>query len=159
MNKKMMAICSLSAAVLISAGIVHADTSKGTVGTTEYPLLVGFEFGKYDLKVSTATDAQFTAIAQKMKNYPFAKLEIEGYADSTGPEAVNQKLSDDRAAEVRKYFLKQYGLSPDRVSVRGHGDKAPIASNATSAGRRENRVAIARVYRLQPNSNTGSHNL
>ena len=160
MNKKWMIQYACVLAILVSAGTVFADTPKKAAPTTEYPLLVGFEFGKYDLKVNSAAEAQLASIAQELKNYPAAKLEIEGFADATGPEKVNEKLSDDRALEVRKYFLKHYNLSPERVTVLAHGEKAPLATNATSEGRRQNRVAIARIYRLEP-STTGpaAHNL
>lgn len=68
----------------------------------------------------------------------FASVTVEGYTDSTGPNAYNVSLSQRRAQAVLTY-LKERGLHADNYSVKGFGKANPIASNATSVGRAENR--------------------
>ncbi|WP_160110224.1 OmpA family protein [Caballeronia arvi] len=68
----------------------------------------------------------------------FASVTVEGYTDSTGPDAYNVNLSQRRAQAVLDY-LKGHGLDAANFSAKGFGKSNPIASNATSEGRAENR--------------------
>jgi OmpA-OmpF porin, OOP family len=115
------------------------------------PLDVKFEFARANLKLNKSAEVQFDAAARELKNYPFAKLGIEGYTDAIGPDALNQKLSEERALAVRRHFIEHHGIPPNRIFIKPFGKGRPEASNATLAGRRENRRAVARVYRLEPN--------
>lgn len=65
---------------------------------------------------------------------------IEGHADSVGSAGSNQGLSERRAREVRDY-LRGLGVPDDRMTGHGLGESAPLASNATDAGRAANRRA------------------
>jgi outer membrane protein OmpA-like peptidoglycan-associated protein len=65
-------------------------------------------------------------------------ISIEGHTDSLGSDAYNQQLSQHRAEAVRD-FLVQSGISADRITARGMGKSYPVASNATEAGRQQNR--------------------
>lgn len=66
------------------------------------------------------------------------KVQIRGYTDSVGSARYNQRLSERRAQAVRKYLV-DHGVSADRLSAQGLGEADPVASNATPAGRAENR--------------------
>jgi len=120
------------------------------VSVDVYPLTVHFDFAKADLQVTNISEAKFDQIAREMKDYPYAKLEIDGYTDIIGPQRVNQKLSEARARAVRKRFVEYYGISPSRIIVRAFGEMRPEANNGTTEGRAWNRRAEAQVYRLQP---------
>jgi outer membrane protein OmpA-like peptidoglycan-associated protein len=63
---------------------------------------------------------------------------IEGHTDSVGSDSYNLDLSLRRCESVRD-FLVANGVSASRMAVRGFGKAAPIASNATEAGRQQNR--------------------
>ena len=67
-------------------------------------------------------------------------IDIVGHTDSTGSDKYNQKLSVIRAQEVNK-LLTQYGLKSEYKinSVSGKGEKEPMATNKTRAGRTLNR--------------------
>ena len=73
-----------------------------------------------------------------MQQYSYTKWRIEGYTDNTGSDAVNLKLSKERAAAVRDYFISK-GISPDRITSEGYGKTNYIATNNTAAGRAQNR--------------------
>jgi outer membrane protein OmpA-like peptidoglycan-associated protein len=66
------------------------------------------------------------------------KLELEGHTDNVGSDALNLKLSEQRAKSVRDFLTKE-GVVADSISVRGLGKDSPVASNATAAGRQQNR--------------------
>jgi chemotaxis protein MotB len=74
------------------------------------------------------------------------KINVNGYTDNTpiGPGLMNQGvtsnliLSQKRADNVMQYMISQ-GVNPNLVSALGFGDAGPVASNATSEGRAQNR--------------------
>ncbi|WP_242458073.1 TolC family outer membrane protein [Halomonas sp. YLGW01] len=63
---------------------------------------------------------------------------IAGHADSTGSDAVNEPLSQDRADRVAGYLATR-GVSRDLLEARGFGSRRPMTTNATAEGRRANR--------------------
>jgi len=65
-------------------------------------------------------------------------VSIIGHTDSSGSDAVNNPLSLDRAEAVRDYLVGK-GVSSSRIEVAGHGEREPVADNATPAGRAQNR--------------------
>lgn len=71
-------------------------------------------------------------------NPQLRKISIEGHTDSTGDDAYNQKLSQERAVAVLHY-LTQHGVAAERLTAAGFGEQRPIASNDDEAGREANR--------------------
>jgi outer membrane protein OmpA-like peptidoglycan-associated protein/ABC-type nitrate/sulfonate/bicarbonate transport system substrate-binding protein len=65
-------------------------------------------------------------------------IRVEGNTDNSGPPEINRALSARRAKEVADYFQSR-GIASERISYKGNGDSAPVASNATPAGRAANR--------------------
>lgn len=66
------------------------------------------------------------------------RVTIVGHTDNVGGDALNDRLSLDRAASVREY-LQTRGIDPSRILVNGRGESQPIANNDTAQGRAENR--------------------
>lgn len=73
-----------------------------------------------------------------INQYPGRRVLIEGHTDDVGSEALNQRLSEQRAAAVRDALIA-LGADAARLDVAGRGESAPIADNSTSAGRARNR--------------------
>ena len=78
---------------------------------------------------------QFLSVVTR---HPEAKILIESYTDSSGGARRNRQLSQLRADKVKEYFITQ-GIDPARIKAIGLGEKDPITSNATLAGRNINR--------------------
>jgi outer membrane protein OmpA-like peptidoglycan-associated protein len=95
-----------------------------------------FDAGKASLH-STATTA-IERLAQLMNVYPERSVRIEGHTDSVGDDAQNQQLSERRAEAVRDAVIAR-GIDAARVEAVGYGETRPIADNATSSGRQQNR--------------------
>jgi OOP family OmpA-OmpF porin len=72
-------------------------------------------------------------------DYPTMKVQIDGHADSTGPEAYNQKLSERRAKAVMQYLVNNVGISASRLNAVGYGEMKPAYPNDTKANRAKNR--------------------
>ena len=71
---------------------------------------------------------------------------IEGHTCSLGTESYNLKLSEKRAAAVKKYLVNK-GVNAANLSTKGYGEANPVADNKTKEGRRMNRrVEFIVVY-------------
>jgi outer membrane protein OmpA-like peptidoglycan-associated protein len=109
------------------------DTPRGLVVTMADVL---FATGKYDLAQSARE--KLARLSGIVLAHPGLKLEIEGHTDSTGSDALNQTLSEQRANTVRSYLMEQ-GLAGDAVTAKGFGQTMPVADNSTADGRQKNR--------------------
>ncbi|MBL8255687.1 outer membrane protein OmpA-like peptidoglycan-associated protein [Pseudoxanthomonas japonensis] len=119
------------------------DVSRdGDVIKLNLPDGVTFDFGKADLK------SQFypalNNVAATLREYNQTIVEVSGHTDSIGTDAVNQRLSEQRAASVGNYLIGQ-GLQRERFEIVGMGKRYPIASNDTDSGRAANRRVEVRV--------------
>lgn len=78
-------------------------------------------------------------IAEVIDNNPDMVVELDGHTDSKGSRAYNQKLSEKRAAAVKRVLVDKFGVLPHRITVVGYGEDKPIATNKTAEGRAKNR--------------------
>lgn len=81
---------------------------------------------------------KLAALADYLRQERGIRVAIDGFTDARGSDAHNQQLSERRASAVRDAF-DQLGITRARFSVVGHGERDPIASNATADGMRRNR--------------------
>ncbi|NOR41473.1 MAG: OmpA family protein [Gammaproteobacteria bacterium] len=77
-------------------------------------------------------------IARSLLSYPEIRLEVAGHTDSSGDDMYNLDLSQRRSEAVRTYLISK-GVNADMFSAHGYGEERPVESNATAAGRAENR--------------------
>ena len=104
---------------------------------------INFEFDSNNL-TKADTDALSRLLAQ-LKKFPAANVSLTGYADSSGPDAYNLKLSKRRAQSVKKYLISN-GIDADRLVCDGKGEINPVATNKTKEGRAQNRrVEIEKI--------------
>jgi OOP family OmpA-OmpF porin len=101
-----------------------------------------FDTGKATLQ--PASDEQLNNVAAILKAYPKVKIKLGGYTDNTGDKTANQKLSEERAKNV-KAELEKLGVEPARLVAQGYGEEHPVADNATEEGRQKNRRISMRV--------------
>ena len=95
-----------------------------------------FDTGKYSLKPGARE--KLAKVAGILLAYPGLNIEVGGYTDNVGGDAMNQTLSENRAGSVRDYLVQQ-GVASGAVSSRGFGNTLPVATNGNSAGRQQNR--------------------
>ena len=77
-------------------------------------------------------------VAALLNDEPDWKMKIEGHTDSTGTKPANQALSQQRAAAVVAWLVKD-GIAASRLTAVGMGDAQPLADNSTEDGRARNR--------------------
>ena len=109
------------------------DTARGLIVSMSDVL---FDTGRYSLKPGARE--KLAKVAGILLAYPGLNIEVGGYTDNVGGDAMNQTLSENRAGSVRDYLVQQ-GVSTNSVSSRGFGNTLPVASNDNSAGRQQNR--------------------
>jgi Outer membrane protein and related peptidoglycan-associated (lipo)proteins len=88
--------------------------------------------------LSPEADAALSRIAYNLNQNPKTNATIIGYTDNTGSYELNMNLSQQRAQSVMNYLISQ-GVASSRLSAKGDGWNNPVASNATAAGRAQNR--------------------
>ncbi|MBW0145918.1 OmpA family protein [Marinobacter arenosus] len=115
------------------AALKAEQTERGMVLTLGDVL---FDLNEAELKASG--ERTVARLAEFMREYENRRVRVEGYTDSTGDEAYNQRLSERRAMAVYDALLGM-GISSSRVEVEGYGEAYPVASNSTSSGRQQNR--------------------
>ena len=97
---------------------------------------VNFDFNSANL--TTLAKTNLDKLVTVLKNNPDTNINIYGHTDSIGSDAVNLRISSQRAAAVKNYFVAN-GISASRMFTEGLGKSSPIASNDTEAGRAKNR--------------------
>ena len=96
-----------------------------------------FDVGKSSLNTAEA-GPYLDRVAYLVTKKSDKAIALEGHADSVGSVASNQKLSEDRAAEIGKALIAR-GVPEQRIQTAGFSSWRPVASNSTEDGRRLNR--------------------
>ena len=107
----------------------HAEASR-------YAAVIYFDSGSSELQEDGERELRW--FVEKMQPYPEAIILVQGFADATGGDALNEDLSRDRANAVAGY-LALHGIEGRRLEVSGFGADFEAAPNVTAKGRKSNR--------------------
>lgn len=105
---------------------------------------INFENGSAKLKVSS--EIALGELVNKLNNYPFAEIQIDGYTDNNGNESSNRTLSKERAKAVYEY-LKTEGVT-NKITYKGFGSANPVAPNDTEENRAKNRRVEIEILKV-----------
>jgi outer membrane protein OmpA-like peptidoglycan-associated protein len=111
-------------------------TRRGDSIVLNMPSNITFDSNRAELK--PLFYPTLDSVVEVFKEYKQTLIDVVGHTDSTGAADANYDLSRRRAAAVAQYLSSQQ-LDPNRFSVEGHGERDPIASNATPSGKAQNR--------------------
>ena len=114
-------------------GLNAKQTERGTLVTFGDVL---FDFDQANLKANSRDSV--TTLANYLIKNPDRKVIVEGYTDSKGSASYNQGLSERRANAVKNALVRA-GVEPSRIVAQGYGKEYPVADNASSSGRAQNR--------------------
>jgi len=95
-----------------------------------------FTSGQYSL--NSVAREKLAKVSGILLSYPGLAIAVGGYTDNVGSDAMNQKLSENRAEAVRDYMIQQ-GVMKTAVTAIGYGNTEPVASNNDAGGRQQNR--------------------
>ena len=107
----------------------HAEASS-------YAAVVYFEIGS--AVVTEEGLKELSWFAGKVRPYPKAIIEVRGFADATGGDAVNQRISQQRSENVARQLML-LGIRKHQLVTSGFASEIPAASNETAKGRKSNR--------------------
>jgi outer membrane protein OmpA-like peptidoglycan-associated protein len=113
--------------------LYDALAEKGRVATQ------GIYFDTGSDRLRPESTPTLKEIAAMLEEHPELSLTIEGHTDNVGAAAVNQALSEKRAAAVRQYLIDSKGIAAGRISAAGFGATKPSMANDTPEGRQNNR--------------------
>jgi outer membrane protein OmpA-like peptidoglycan-associated protein len=126
------------------------DSARGLIVSMSDVL---FDFNQATLK--PGAKLRLAKVSGIILAYPDLKLEIDGFTDNKGTPQYNMTLSDKRAKAVRDFLVAQ-GVGTDAVTTKGFGESNPVATNATAAGRQQNRRVELVVSGSAIGSSTGA---
>ncbi|MGB7408444.1 MAG: OmpA family protein [Pontixanthobacter sp.] len=98
----------------------------------------GVTFAVNSANINPTFQNTLDVVANSMQTYPNSLIDVYGHTDSTGADAYNQRLSEQRAQAVANYLV-QRGVSRSRIRSQGFGETSPVADNSTTQGRALNR--------------------
>lgn len=116
--------------------VVEPEPEPVKVEPARTQMNVFFELNKS--VIQSTEGAKIKALADWLKQYPKAKVQLTGYADAaTGNSKINSRLSSERVEVVARQLTEVYGIDASRISTESKGDKVqPFSTNE------ENRVVI-----------------
>jgi outer membrane protein OmpA-like peptidoglycan-associated protein len=95
-------------------------------------------FASNESELLPASFTELDVLTDYLSTHPKLKVQIYGHTDTTGAEAFNQTLSEDRAAAVAAYLTNK-GIEVNRLHYTGFGSRKPLQSNDSEEGRKKNR--------------------
>jgi outer membrane protein OmpA-like peptidoglycan-associated protein len=113
---------------------VNVERTQNNELKLSVPSDISFDTGRADIK------PEMRPVLDKLTTNldPNVRMTVVGHTDSTGSDTINDALSVERAQSVRNY-LSVRGVDAQRIAVQGRGSHEPVASNASDAGRAQNR--------------------
>lgn len=118
-------ITAVAGALVSGIGCAMADNSVSVVN-------FGFDSYQLDMKDRLILDDIAKQLGKKRH------IKVVGFTCDIGTDEVNQKLSEDRAIEVKKYLMSK-GIQAFRIKTEGRGKQMPAIANDTDENRRLNR--------------------
>lgn len=124
------------------------DVSRNPDGSVQLimPGSITFDTNKSNIKPNFY--GTLNKVAQTLAEDNKSAILVTGYTDNTGNDSINIPLSQARAQSVKNYLSSQ-GVSSSRIDAQGLGSSNPIASNATAAGKEQNRRVEISIYAKQ----------
>jgi outer membrane protein OmpA-like peptidoglycan-associated protein len=113
----------------------------------DIPSDVSFDVGRSAISGKFAP--VLTNFATTLNQNPVTTVTIIGHTDSSGSDAVNNPLSQNRANAARDYLVAR-GVGSQRIATDGRGSREPIADNASESGRAKNRRVEIYVAEAAP---------
>src|SRR5271165_7003406 len=103
-------------------------------------------FGNGKVTVDPEYFPKLLALCQKAKTVTGYVIQVKGYASAVGSAALNQKLSQERAANVTEYLEQQGGIPLTNILAPGAmGTSQQVAPDNTAEGQAENRRVVVMI--------------
>ncbi len=118
------------------AKAAHDEAEAALAEARRYAAVVYFDVNSAVIKEDGYRELLW--FVRQMQPYPEVTIQIQGFADSTGTESLNQALSEQRVASVARYLISE-GIDPSRIRTQGFASEFAAEPNVTAEGRQRNR--------------------
>lgn len=120
--------------------ITNKDVSvRGNSNYSIYGLGENILFDEGKSTIRTDAESNLKQIATSInQRYKGSDVRVYGYTDAAGSASSNKELAEQRAKAVSDW-LSSNGIDKDKISLQPVGEDRPVATNATSEGRQQNR--------------------
>lgn len=122
----------------VDTAVAPTPVPTSSAGTTGMPDLGSVHFATDQATLTPEGTATLTRAADYMKQHPESHIRLEGYTDATGTDPHNVSLAQRRATTVGEFLVGQ-GIEKSRLTGEGFGPQNPVDTNATAAGKADNR--------------------
>ncbi|MGB0525932.1 MAG: OmpA family protein, partial [Flammeovirgaceae bacterium] len=119
--------------------VISADLIKSKIDSDGKATLQGIFFDTGKATLRDESEPALQEIAKYLKENPSVQCWVVGHTDSDGSLYINSKLSLDRAMAVKNELENKFNIKQGRLSAKGVGPLAPVASNKTEEGKQQNR--------------------
>ena len=133
----------------LSEILSNIPTNKPVIPVNKPIRINNLQFGANSTVILPSSYPSLDSLANYLVKYPTIKARIIGHTDRGGTDVHNEQLSEGRALAVKNYLV-QKGVTEDRLSIIGFGNKKPIADNDTEEGRSLNRRVEIELLTQQP---------
>ncbi len=128
------------------AAIAAVNKRFGELGDYNIWDEVTVYFGNGQVKVDPQYFPKLQALCKKAPTVTGYVIQVKGYASAVGSAALNQKLSQERAANVTEYLEQQGGIPLTNILAPGAmGTSRQVAPDNTAEGQAENRRVVVRI--------------
>ena len=117
--------------------------SKTTIQRIDTLIIPDVLFATNSYALNKTANGLLDSLLIQTKKFLVDSLVIEGHTDNQGTVILNQKLSENRAVSVAKYFDNQVSST---IITRGWASQKPVADNRTAVGRQKNRRVEIYIY-------------
>lgn len=123
----------------IREDLKHTGVAVAAVGSAVYLTMPGnVTFDTNSAKIKPEFNKVLNSVVNVVNTHSDSDIRVLGHTDNTGSDALNNRLSKQRADSVATY-LKNKGVDGERITTDGRGSKSPVATNSTPEGREKNR--------------------
>ncbi|CAL9671187.1 Outer membrane porin F (plasmid) [Streptomyces sp. enrichment culture] len=116
-----------------------AERRTDTNTEVTYELQAEVLFAKDSARLSDSARSRIAAIAREIERRAAMRVRVAGFTDNLGPSGHGDILSKQRAGAVRDVLADELPSKTVAFETLGFGERRPVASNATEAGRKKNR--------------------
>jgi outer membrane protein OmpA-like peptidoglycan-associated protein len=124
----------------------EADKKTEKPKSKDAHTFANINFATNSSTIVSSSDSELDNLAEQLKQNPTWKVNVTGFADTTGNDAINNPLSKRRAEAIKTYLVKK-GVAASAITTKGMGSKNPIATNKTPEGRALNRRVEIQVVK------------
>jgi flagellar motor protein MotB len=123
----------------METGLVSAKMMADNISVKGHVSIYGIHFDTGKINIKPESENALKEIADFLKSHPTNKYFIVGHTDNVGDFGSNMILSENRAKEVVKHLVSDFGVDPAQIEAHGVSSLTPVTSNLSDYGKARNR--------------------